>query len=184
MEEKEILSSVTETLIDKPAYTVTVQIKEPKTLPKRSLLDKLLRRPVPVQELERSFVINPCVVGNMYRIAGRAVKLPDTILNGSMSESMIPVINDHLDDVVYIVAAGIQNSKREPDAELIEFINDNFEAEDLYNTLLPILENLGMQSFLNSIALAKGTVKILQPSASPLDGRESIASHTQDWEVR
>ena len=183
MEEKEILQVVTETLIDKPAYTVTVPIKEPKPAPKRSLIDWLFRRPKFIQEIERSFVINPCVVGNMYRIAGRAVKLPDSILNGSLSESMIPVIHQHLDDMVYIVAAGIQNTKREPDAELIEFIKDNFEAEDLYDTLLPILENLGMQSFLNSIALAKGTVKILKPNASPLDGSELIASHTQDWEV-
>jgi len=180
MQEKEILQSIAETLIDKPGYELTVSIKEPTPIPKRKMWDKLFRRTVIEQELERTFVINPCVVGNMYRIAGRAVKLPGAILEGTQAQSLLPVIHDHLDDLIYIVAAGIQNSKREPDPALIEFIKDNFEAEDLYNTLLPILENLGMQSFLNSIALAKGTVKILKPNASPIDGSELIASHIQD----
>lgn len=171
MEEKKILQSVADTLIEKPLFTVTVTIKDPVPLRKRSIFDRLLRRPRQFQELERSFEIKPCVVGNMYRIAGRSVNLPAEIMDGSMAQAMLPVIKDHLSDVVYIVASGIQNTKDEPTEELISFINDNFDAQDLYDCLLPVLENLGMQSFLNSIALAKGTVKILKP-ASPLDGSE------------
>ncbi|MCZ4244981.1 hypothetical protein [Pedobacter punctiformis] len=177
MTENEILKGVTETLIEKPFYTVTVPIKELKPIPKRSFFDKLVGKPIIHQEVNRKFTINPCVVGNMYRIAGHAVSLPDEILEGSMAQSILPIINEHLSTLVYIVAAGIQNNKREPEQELISFIEDNFEAEDLYKTLHPILENLGMQSFLNSIALAKGTVRILKPNVSPLDGSELIASH-------
>ncbi|WP_124558696.1 hypothetical protein [Pedobacter sp. KBW01] len=180
MEEKEILQNIADTLIEKSVYTLKVPIKEPLPATKRTLIDKVLRRPIVQPETVREFKINPCLVGNMYRIAGRAVKLPDEILESSMAASLLPIINEHLSDLVYIVAAGIQNTKREPDPELIEFIEDNFEAEDLYEALLPILENLGMQSFLNSIALAKGTVKILKPNVSPIDGSELIASHIQE----
>lgn len=77
-----------------------------------------------------------------------------------------------MEDIIYIIAVGIQNSRREPDEDLKQFIRENFDAEDIYKTLFPVLENIGLQSFMNSIALAKGTVKILEPSASPIDGRE------------
>ncbi|NII81750.1 MULTISPECIES: hypothetical protein [unclassified Pedobacter] len=178
MEEKDILQNITDTLIEKSVYTLKVPIKHPMPVPKRAIIDKILRKPIVVPETVREFNITPCIVGNMYRIAGRAVKLPGEILEGSMAGSLLPIINEHLSDLVYIVAAGIQNTKFEPEPDLIEFIEDNFEAEDLYQALLPILENLGMQSFLNSIALAKGTVKILKPNVSPIDGSELIASHT------
>jgi len=180
MQEQDILKAITDTLIEKQVFTLTVPIKEPLPEPKRTVLDKVFRRHNQAVELERAFTITPCIVGNMYRIAGRAANLPAEIMDGSLAGSMLPIINNHLSDMVYIVAAGIQNTKREPDAELIQFIEDNFEAEDLYKALLPILENLGMQSFLNSIALAKGTVKILKPNASPQDGSELIASHIQE----
>lgn len=108
----------------------------------------------------------------MMRVAGRASLLPDELKEGSMVGAVMPLVHAHIEDVVYIIAVGIQNSKREPDEDLLRFINDNFDAEDIYSTLFPVLENVGLQSFMNSIALAKGTVKILEPSASPIDGRE------------
>lgn len=178
MEEKEILSGIAGTITDKPVFTITIPVKEPKKSA-YSIWDRIRFKARRLVQLERTFVINPCVVNNMYRIAGRAALLPDSIKNGTLSETVLPLITHHLDDIIYIVAAGIQNTKREPDHDLIEFIKDNFDAEDLYNCLNPVLENVGMQSFLNSIALAKGTVKILKPNASPKDGRELIASHTQ-----
>lgn len=179
MQDKDILQGVAETLIGSASYTITVPIKEP-IVHNRTFWDRLLRRPIVKIETERTFIINQCVVGNMYRVASRAVTLPHEILSGTQAQSILPIINDHLHTMVYIVAAGIQNTKDEPEAELIEFIQDNFVAEDLYNSLLPVLENLGMQSFLNSIALVRGTVKILEPNASPLDGSELIASHIQE----
>ncbi|WP_443945605.1 hypothetical protein ACJVDH_00405 [Pedobacter sp. AW1-32] len=178
MQDNEILHAITETITDKPVYTTTVSIKRPVPIPKRSIWDRLRKKPIIKQETERTFTINPCVVGNMYRIAGKAIDLPDEVFQGTISEVVLPLIYKHINDIVYIIAAGIQNDRDEPDQELINFIKDNFESQDLFDALQPVLENIGMQSFLNTIALAKGSVKILKPKASPLDGSELIASHT------
>jgi hypothetical protein len=172
MKEKNILKNITETLTDKPKYELTIPVVWSAELPKRTLWDRMRGKPAPSPERKRTFVLRPCKVGNMYRIAGRAAQLPHEIKQGSMSEVILPVIAEHLDDLVYIVASGIQNDHNEPSKELMLFIERNFDAEDLYSCLYPVLENVGMQSFLNSIALAKGTLTILKPSASPNDGSE------------
>lgn len=170
MTDNQILSALADTLTDKPRYEFTVTIKEPR----RTIWQWLRRQPI---QYSRTFTVHPPVVNNMYRIAGRSASLPVEVTKGTVAEIVLPLIYNHKDDVVYIIAAGIQNTKREPDNELIEFINDNFDAEDLFNCLQAVLGGEWMQHFFNSIALAKGTVKILEP-ASPKDGSESIASHT------
>lgn len=182
LQEENILSAVTETLTDKPRYKITIPVTWFPDLPKQTIWDKILRRPLPREpEKERTFVIYPCKVCNMYRIAGVASRLPNEIKGGTQSEVYLPLINEYIDDVVYVIAAGIQNNHLEPDPELIQFIERNFDGIDLYNCLQPVLENVNMESFFNSIVLIKGTVKILQPKeekTSPRDGSELIASHT------
>lgn len=183
MQENQIISAIADVLSEKPRYEFTVPIREPKITvrPKRTLWNWIMRKPVAVSppvELTRTFTVYPPVVNNMYRIAGRAANLPQEVVKGTVAEIILPLIYAHKDDIIYIIAAGIQNTKREPDAELMEFIGDNFDAEDLFNCLQAVLGGEWMQHFFNSIALAKGTVKILTPKASPLDGSESIASHT------
>lgn len=177
MQDEKILSAIGETLTEKPRYQFTVPIREPKK-PVRTLWDWVMRKPVPVIDVSRTFTVFPPVVNNMYRIAARSANLPTEVTKGTVAKTVLPLILAHKDDIVYIIAAGIQNTKREPDLELIEFIEDNFDAEDLFNCLQAVLGGEWMQHFFNSIALAKGTVKILTPNASPLDGSEPIASHT------
>lgn len=172
MEEKDILTAITDTIIDKPKHEITIPVTWHPPV-KRTWLDRVLRRPLPVKEAERTFVIYPCKVGNMYRIAGRAAQLPAEVKEGTNAEVVLPLIHKHLKDVVYVVAAGIQNNHLEPDPELITFIEMNFDAADLYSCLDPVLESVGMQSFFNTIVLVMGTVKILKPEeTSPIDGSE------------
>lgn len=190
MEEREILKSVTDTLTGKRIFEITVPVKwRPKyvapPLPKYTLLDWILRRkrpqpePEPAQETHRTFEMWPCVVANQYRIAGNAALLTDQMSDNHSDNIQLIIDNQPL--VVYIVASAIQNNHLEPDPELVEFITNNFDHEDLYTSLRAAFSNMGMQSFSNSIALLKGTVKILKPDqeASPVDGKELIASHIQ-----
>lgn len=189
MTNNQIISALADTLTEKPRYQFTVAIREPKipapyVAPKLTFWDKVTRKPIPITpepepiEYTRTFTVYPPVVNNMYRIAGRSANLPQEVIKGTVAEIVLPLILNHKDDIVYIIAAGIQNTKREPDLELIDFIQDNFDSEDLFNCLQAVLGGEWMQHFFNSIALAKGTVKILTPNASPLDGSEPIASHT------
>lgn len=181
MNENFILKSVTDTLTGKKIHEITVRIRVPEkvTVAKRSLLDWLLCRPkpAPVQpETHRTFEIWPCVVKNQYRIAGNAAMLIDG-LHDDHSEN-IKFLQENQPIVAYIVAAAIQNNHMEPEPSLIEFIENNFDGEDLYTALRASFDNYCMQSFSNSIVLLKGTVTVLKPKASPNDGIELIAFPT------
>ena len=181
-QELEALSNIGKVLADDP-YTFTVSVKwqpaPPATKPaKQILLDKILNRKSPADdrinepEQERTFKVYPCVVGNMYRIASRAATLPGEILNGQAATILLPLIPDHLPTMIYIIAAAIQNNHLEPDVALIQFIERNFTQDDVFEALYASLEGMGLNVFYNSIALVKGTVKIIQPEASPIVGRE------------
>lgn len=181
LQEQNIYPAVTATLNEKPKYEITIPLTVLPEPPKRTILDRIMRKPVPEPETERTFVIYPCKVCNMYRVAGVAARLPSELKGGTYSEVYLPLIHAHLKDVVYVVAAGIQNNREEPAPDLIRFIEDNFDAIDLFNTLQPVLENVNMEAFFNTIVLMKGAVDILRPKkekTSPKDGSELIASHT------
>jgi len=172
MTDQQNISEAVESLIGKKPFKLIIPIISPDPLPKRSLLDKILRKPLREVENQREIVITSCVVGNMFRIANRALLLPTEIYGEATFDTIIPIIKDHIADVTYIVACSIQNNEHEPDENLIRFINNNFIVDNLYDCFFQALDHMGMQSFLNSIVLARGTVQILNPSASPLDGRE------------
>jgi hypothetical protein len=182
MNENEIYSGIADVLIDKP-YTLVIPVRwQPPVLQvKRSLVDKLLRRPMPVPadpERYRRFEIYPAVVGNQYRIIGRAVTLPDELKAGELTESVMPLIPIHMPNMVYIIASAIQNNHLEPEPELLLFIERNFNSRQIFEALYQSIEGIGLQDFMNSIVLTKRAISIMKPRTSPEDGRELIASHT------
>lgn len=180
MEERFILKSITDTLTSKRVHQITVKVRfvvEPEKV-RYTIWDWLSRRPRPLQpepETHRTFEIWPCVVKNQYRIAGNAAMLVDSMSDDHSDN--VKLILDNQPIVAYIVASAIQNNHLEPDPKLVEFIENNFDGEDLYTALQASFDNLGMQAFSNSIVLLKGTVTILKPETSPNDGSELIASH-------
>jgi len=175
MQEELLLSAMAQTLVEKPKYTFTIQIAKPK----RSFWQWLLRKPV---ELSRDFMITPCKVENMARVAGSAVLFPKDISEGTHAEVTIPLMLEHKDRMVYLVAAAIQNDDKEPSASLIRFLSSNCDSIDLMEAVSQSLDGLELTAFLNTIVLAKGSVNFLKP-ASPIEGRELIASHTESSEA-
>jgi len=174
MEEKEILSAIADTFTDKPRHTFTIQIREPEpvTQPNYTWLDWIRRKPKPepIEPItERHFTITPSSLANSARMAGRIVLLPEEIASGRLVDVTIPLFLEHRQDMIYIVASAIQNTRREPDDELIDFINHNFDNWDLYQALHYALDCFGMQSFLNSTVLVRN-ITILK--TSPLDESE------------
>lgn len=164
-QEDQIISASVDTFLEKAKYTFTVAITEPK----RTLWESIRRKPL---QTERTFTIYPCKAANMARIAGMALKLPSELDGGSQAEVYLPLIASHLEDVLYTVAAGIQNNKHEPDPALIAFLRDNADGIDLYKATHFTLENVNMESFFNTIVLIKGSVTIIKKETSPVDRSE------------
>jgi len=202
MEEKKILQSITDTLTGKKIHQLTIRVRSPKprfrqdveAVPVSCWRRLLGQKPKEIvrdieialtdEDLVRRLDIWPCIVSNQYRIAGNAAMLIDGLYEDHSRNIQFIIQNQPL--VVYTVAAAIQNNDQEPDPELIDFISNNFDGEDLYTALLASFDNLGMQAFSNSIVLLKGTVTILSPDqqTSPKDGSELIASHIQELAQR
>jgi hypothetical protein len=157
MEQREILSAISDTFTDKPKHEFTVPITN------FTWLDRVLFRK------KRKFVIYPCVVANSVRIAGRVVLLPDELKGAEVGTDITKIIHEHSADIVYIVACAIQNNRREPKQWLIDFISNNLSNEDLYLPLYYSIDAVGMQSFLNTIVLVRN-ITILK--TSPLDESE------------
>lgn len=180
MTENEIIGAAADALTEKARFAITIPVSvpsDPKPLPKRTFWNWLIRKPVPIPvpiETERELVFYPCKVANMHRIARTALLLPSELISGDLNESVLPLLADqtHKDDMIYIIAAAIQNNHLEPDAELINFLQMNLNHEDMNLCIAKAFALLGMESFLNSIVLARGTIRVLKPETSPIDGSE------------
>jgi hypothetical protein len=175
MKDKQIISAVVDTLTGKVLYEFTIKVRrvEPVELPKRSLWDKIMRKPIVFPdepETERTFQIYPAVVINQYRIAGAAVKLPVDLFEDPTK--MLAYVPEHLPTMVYIVASAIQNDYREPEKELMSFLEKNMDNLDVAQALAASLQGANMQAFTTSILLMQGEAMILTNEGSPTDGSE------------
>lgn len=189
MDDNQIISAAVDALTGKMIYSFTLVNKCPEYPPvipdpKRTIWDKLFRRPIvkavqlPQPDLERTFEIWPCVAANQLRIAAKALSLPVDLFD--KQAKMLAYIPEHLPTMIYIIAAAVQNNFKEPEQELITYIERNIDNLDIMHVLGASLQNTNMEAFTHSIVLMSGPARIVQPKASPLDGRELIASHTQE----
>jgi hypothetical protein len=144
---------------EKPIYTITVPVKWRPA--KDVIIGKLLRREL---EQEQTFTIEPLVICVCVRIAVRVKMIPKEVISGNILEAALPLLEDHLHNMAYIIAAAIENTYLEPQKGLIEFIEKNFTVDQLFEGLHASLNAMNLQSFLDSIVLMKGTVNILKPT--------------------
>lgn len=170
-EEKEILKKVSETVTEKPLLTFDVDIKPTGDFKKlhQWLIDRKLR------PSKRYFIIKPQRVGNVYRIAGRAVSFNvDGLIDdkGNIPDELdkvgvlIKLMVDYGQDIFYIVAAAIQNDDQEPSEALIKIVRNEFEMLDLLKVLRVAVGNYNITAFIHTIALITG-VDALKTKVSP-----------------
>ena len=171
MTDNQIITAAVDALTGKTIYEFDVVNLNPS---KRTLLDKLLRKPLAPQS--RHFVIKPTVVGVQERIAASALSLPTDLFEDQ--SKMLAYVPEHLPTMIYIIACAIENREEEPDSELLHYLKWNLDNPDVLQILAASLQSANMQSFLISITLMNGLAKILTVSVNPLDGSELIASHT------
>lgn len=158
MKRTETLAS--ETFSDEPLKTFTVPIRE-RVSNKIPFWLKPFKKPIK-QETEREFKIYRIRVCNMRRVAGVGYKLPELPdLNTvdtmeKMTGISFPLVHDHLDDIIYLVACCIQNNSKEPEKELVKFISDNFVLEELLDVIITCLNQSGLMSFSLAIQMLRG----------------------------
>lgn len=167
--DNEIIKAVADTLTDAPIYEMVVKVRVPEQpeVPKRTLMDRFLRKPLPPiaePELFRTLIFYPCVVANQYRIAGECALLPEQIWQEV--EWNIPLLVEHQKRIVYIIAAALQNNHLEPEPALITFLERNMSGKQLARALVASYQTLNMEDFIDSIILMRAAVKILQPEMS------------------
>lgn len=124
---------------------------------------------------QRVFKIYPILVGNRKRISTNAsFVLPENLfIDGELDlEKAWQVVNERTADFVYIVATCIQNNRKEPSKHLIDFLMW-IDDQQFYNILDHSLSLAGIESFMKSIILIKGSnvlnvkEKVAKPAMIP-----------------
>lgn len=121
---------------------------------KESLLMK-----IGLMKRQRVFKIYPILVGNRKRISANAsFVLPENLFNEGKLDigKAWDVIHARTDDFIYIVATCIQNNRMEPSDHLIDFLTW-IDDQEFYKILDKSLSLAGIESFMKSIILTKGS---------------------------
>lgn len=135
-----IISAAAEVLTDKPKGEITLRVIDLPQPPRYPFIDWMLNKRDKTTFSYRTMKIYPCKVGNMYRVAGKALEVPDLVTGESLISLAITHSNHCLPIVNYITACVIQNSEKEPNPDLLKLIWNNFDVEDLQLCLIPSLE--------------------------------------------
>lgn len=110
-----------------------------------------------IRPKKRIFTIRPIVLGNLIRISKILLSIDMNVFNeANLLESNYKMMELHADDLVKIVAIGIQNTKAEPSARLIDLIKTQFSAVEFWNIVLLIRSQMHVQHFMNTIISVRG----------------------------
>lgn len=145
------------TITDAPIKEMTIPVWD------YTWWDRLLRRPK-----QRTFQIHLCRVCNMERSATIAHMLPELINKTGdfksmeeMTATIYPLVFSHKKDLVYLIAACIQNNWKEPKKSLIRYIDRNFSGEDLLDAAIYCISQSCLSSFYSAILIVKGTSAVI-----------------------
>jgi hypothetical protein len=169
LDEKQVLQEVAKTITEAPVK-LTIDIK-----PKNKIHAWLIRHKYCPSQ--RFYEIKPQRVVNVYRIAGRAIKLDveGIVENTDVFGMLMRTMATNGEDIFYIVAAAIQNDHREPTDKLIDIVKNEFEMEDILTVMKIAVNNYNVSAFLNSIALMTGIDAVKTRKVSPNENAEKIA---------
>lgn len=155
-EKNEIASLELRTLLDAPIDHIRVTVKD------YNWIDRLFMRPK-----YKDFVIYKTRVCNMGRCAEIAYRITEVHSDiqdvFDMIKVSMPLIKEHRKDILYLIAACIQNNSKEPKKSLIKFLDDNLHGDSLNELTSSCLLNSGLMSFTAATAILKGvSVAIVQ----------------------
>lgn len=164
---KETLQQVSDAILEKQV-TLTV------TITPKSKLQKLLQR-WGMAPKEKLFEIHPLNFGTMIKISRLLLDIDVEVFKKStMLDSVYRVLNANGDSIAMIVATAIVNRKKDPDPALVDFIKDNFTAQELLSCVMIVLKQMDVTSFMTSIVSMRG-INLLQETSQKMP-EEIIAS--------
>lgn len=175
MQDNQIIQKSVSILNDDLIHEFDVVIREPvmPIVSRRTFWDKLTKKTIPdisQPETVRHFEIYEGSVATVLRISGKAGTLPVDLFEEE--EKMLAYAPEHLPTMIYIIAAAVQNTAKEPDPELIKFFTENLTNKAVARLMAAALLSTNMPDFLTSIVSVQWMASILKPKASPLDGSE------------
>jgi len=129
-----------------------------------------------LQPKQKSYTLTHFKVGNMYRVSKALLKVPSGFLlfgSDTHVKELHTLVADHLEDIAYVVAIAITNSKEEPPRSLIEEIKWQFDVDQLLAFCSYLSKRGDTKNFLNSIVSIRGLDVLSQ--TSPKEPGEIIA---------
>ncbi|WP_090632206.1 hypothetical protein [Parapedobacter indicus] len=151
----EILSKAAQVFADESLGVIEVPITP------RNVLHRLLMK-IGIKPRSLNYQMRKISVGNRYRIASRAVKLPAGIIQpGNVVKSFMEASAVFTDDLIYITAVALQNDRHEPSPQLLDALRwmDDEKCADILDL---VLSKMDIQAFMKSIALVVGTENLTE----------------------
>ncbi|AMR32385.1 hypothetical protein A0256_13615 [Mucilaginibacter sp. PAMC 26640] len=146
--------------------TYTFSITRPTTTLKRLLN-------IGPKEITSNFLIESQVLASCMLIAKKAEELPISILQGAAGEVLIPLYEEHLPKLIWIVAAAITNRGQQPSSKLVALLTKHLTTDQILEGCFEAFEAMNMQAFYDGIAVFKGPLTVL----NPVDLPENNSSH-------
>lgn len=75
---------------------------------------------------------------------------------------------EHMEKLIYIVACGLQNNRREPSKKLLEFVRYEFTSAEIALVINNILVQMNAKDFIKSIVLLRGLNVLSVPETDAL----------------
>ncbi len=151
MNEVDILKRTADVVTDR-----MIQVEVP--IAKRSLIDKILKRPD-----TRVFDIRRACLGCLINFSGQVLAISgvENLAEMNVAKIISAVASDG-NTMVRCLAILIENTENEPSLELVRFIRRNLDLPDMKAVLVHLLNHSRFEDFMSSIILVKG-MSLLKP---------------------
>lgn len=167
----DVINKVSDTLTGEPVL-ITVDVT-PKNFLYKLWYGKRKRKKV--------FTIHLITPGNMIRISKLLNSIDNSLYdlkeNGNILDSNWQAIEKYTKVLVEITAIAITNKKEMPPKSLIDFIEYNFTAAELYSVLAVVIKQMDVASFMSTIISVKGLNILVNQDASVRNANGIGVSH-------
>ena len=118
------------------------------------------------KETERTYMMKEAKICTIRRITKALQSLPEELIGETNIEVGIPLIANHIDTFIYVIASAIQNDFKEPSADLLDFLAKHLTRELMFEGFNNAIFLLGINDFLNTYAVIKSTAAIINRTDS------------------
>ena len=169
----EILEKVADSVTNEPVK-ITVDIK-PQGWVDRVLKKLGLIRPV------KTFFITQVTLGNLIRISKLLRSIDGSIFNFKNNENILEnvyyAMEKHTTSLSTIIAISLYNKKDMPDKSLVDFVETNFNSENMLSVVSVVIKQMDVTSFMTTIISIKGINILESRTANVTNANGKEVSH-------